>query len=33
MTKVKNAGTMLGQRRRTGANIVPALGERFVFAG
>ena len=26
-------GTMLDQRRRRWANIVPTLGERFVFAG
>ena len=26
-------GTMLDQRRRRCANIVPTLGERFVFAG
>ena len=28
-----NAGTMLGQRRRRWTSIVPALGERLVFAG
>ena len=28
-----DAGTMLGQRRRRWPNIVPILGERFVFAG
>ena len=28
-----NVGTMLGQRRRRWANIVPTLGEHLVFAG
>ena len=28
-----NVGTMLGQRRRRWGNFVPALAERFVFAG
>ena len=28
-----NVGTMLGQRRRRLANIVPTLSERLVFAG
>ena len=33
MKRSANVGTMLGQRRRRWANIVPSLAERLVFAG
>ena len=31
--RLSNVSTMLGQRRRQWASIVPILAERFVFAG